>query len=273
MKDRYLICSDLDGTLLNSKGKISENTLSLIRDLQSEGHIFCISTGRMYKSAKHFAGIISDKTSVICSNGAYVCAQEKEIYKNTMNQDTAIQVFNLMQSFDLSLSFFSKDNTYYSKPISVFFSPEDLRRISNGDTIDGMKPILNLDIFKQHLDDYLNAIVIEEENFELLEEARKKLKQLDGVSIQSSHFNNIEIIPEGTDKGQAVKKLQEFFDIKIENVIAFGDGENDITMLKYAGTGIAMDNASNIVKKSADIVTLNNDSEGVYYSLKKIFNK
>ncbi len=273
MKEKYLICSDLYGTLLNSKGEISSNTLSIIRNLQKDGHIFCISTGRMYKSAKSFADIIGGDTCIICSNGAYAGTATEDIHKSNMSPETAINVYKVMQFFNIPLYFFSKNDVYYTKVLPLFFSKEDMQRLSTGSNVNGMKPILTLDNFKEHLGNYLNAIAIEEEDLSLLKKAKTELKKLSGIYVQSSYFNNIEIIPHGTDKGLAVKKIQEHFNIKRENIIAFGDGENDLSMLKYAGIGVAMDNSTDEVKKCADRVTLNNNDEGVYHTLKEIFSK
>ncbi len=78
------------------------------------------------------------------------------------------------------------------------------------------------------------------------------------------------------DKKYAVKNLAAHLNIKPENVITFGDGENDIGMLEVAGAGVAMENASELVKKkkkSADFVTTANDADGIYYFLKKHLNR
>ncbi|HBL8261494.1 TPA: HAD-IIB family hydrolase, partial [Listeria monocytogenes] len=96
---------------------------------------------------------------------------------------------------------------------------------------------------------------------------------LSDVSILSSHANNIEILPKDMDKKYAVKNLAAHLNIKPENVITFGDGENDIGMLEVAGAGVAMENASELVKKSADFVTTANDADGIYYFLKKHLNR
>jgi Cof subfamily protein (haloacid dehalogenase superfamily) len=93
------------------------------------------------------------------------------------------------------------------------------------------------------------------------------------VSIVSSFSNNIEIMNHGISKGNAVKILAAYYGIKKEEIICFGDAENDISMLEYAGLGIAMGNAEAYVKEKADYVTDTNDNDGVAKAIEKyIFN-
>ena len=97
---------------------------------------------------------------------------------------------------------------------------------------------------------------------------------LDNLEITSSELNRIEFVNKGMTKVKAIELLLNKLDIDKENVVAIGDGDNDIDMIKYVGCGIAMLNSPEIVKENADIVTKNsNNEDGVYYAIKELLSK
>lgn len=87
--------------------------------------------------------------------------------------------------------------------------------------------------------------------------------------VASSNSDNFEMTKKGTSKGKAVEVLADFYNIKRDEVICMGDGENDLSMIEYAGLGIAMGNASSIVKKRANYVTDTNCNDGVAKAIEK----
>ncbi|EAC7272409.1 Cof-type HAD-IIB family hydrolase [Listeria monocytogenes] len=268
--EKYLICSDLDGTLLLKNQTISPKTLNLLHQLIEEGHHFAVSTGRMYNSATDFAKLVHPKADVIASNGGVVAVSGEIIQQEKMKQSALLETFLLCQNHDLPVFFFSTDTVFYTKNPPYYFTDEEDKGRVNATKLVAIK---SREIFLEHADQFINGIVIEEEDFDKLAVLRSELEKLFDVSILSSHANNIEILPKDMDKKYAVKNLAAHLNIKPENVITFGDGENDIGMLEVAGAGVAMENASELVKKSADFVTTANDADGIYYFLKKHLNR
>lgn len=122
------------------------------------------------------------------------------------------------------------------------------------------------EIFKK---DILKFVIIEEKNPSILDEIRKELRKVQGIKITSSWPNNIEVMNEGVDKGNAVKILAEKMNIDREDIIAFGDNYNDIEMIKFAGLGVAMGNAEEFIKQEADYVTDTNQDSGVAKAIYK----
>ena len=100
-------------------------------------------------------------------------------------------------------------------------------------------------------------------------EAREALKRFSYLTVTSSIGNNLEINHMEATKGSGLSALADYLCLERDQVMAFGDGENDISMLKAAGMGVAMENASSIVKDSADTVTLSNDEDGVALAIEK----
>ncbi len=87
--------------------------------------------------------------------------------------------------------------------------------------------------------------------------------------VVSSHFDNFEVTGKGVSKGNAVKVLANYYGIDSEQVICIGDSENDLSMIKYAGLGIAMGNADENVKEAAKYITDNNNCDGVAKAIEK----
>ena len=98
---------------------------------------------------------------------------------------------------------------------------------------------------------------------------RKALAEIPGIFVTSSLSNNLEVNAVGADKGGALLRLAELLGIRQEATMAFGDGENDISMLRMAGIGVAMENAEDHVKEAADYVTVTNNEAGVAAALRK----
>ena len=102
------------------------------------------------------------------------------------------------------------------------------------------------------------------------EPLKKELSAIPGLIISSSLYNNIEINMEGATKGNALLWLASYLGISREETMAFGDGENDLSMLKAAGIGIAMANGIEAAKEAADEITLTNDEDGVAAAIERL---
>jgi Cof subfamily protein (haloacid dehalogenase superfamily) len=107
------------------------------------------------------------------------------------------------------------------------------------------------------------------DNEDKLKEIRDELKEIDDIELASSSRHNIEITRKGVSKGRAVEVLGSYYNIKREEIVAIGDSENDLTMIEYAGLGIAMGNAIDVVKVKADYITDTNNNDGVVKAINK----
>ena len=120
----------------------------------------------------------------------------------------------------------------------------------------------------------LKCICINENNLRNIEEIKMRLKKIDTIEVVSSNHNNFEIMNKGVSKGKAVETLAKEYGILKDEVIAIGDGENDLSMISYAGLGVAMGNSSDYIKEHADYVTDTNVNGGVGKVIKKfVLNK
>ncbi|WP_099225118.1 HAD family hydrolase [Listeria costaricensis] len=272
MTTKYLICSDIDGTLIRADHTIPNENLEMILALQKAGHHFSVSTGRLYQGAFEVAQMISPETDVIASNGSYATAQGKAFHQFYMEKDAARATYEILNHYDLPLFFFSTNELFFTKnPPAFFHKLAESKRFSTGHERFSLVPIHEVQAFEEHAPSFLNAIVISEDAPEKLAEVRNVLEQENGLRILSSHHNNLEVLPAGSDKAKAVELLAKHYEIPRENIIAFGDGENDIGMLEYAGIGVAMANAPDNVKQAANHITADNEAGGVAQFLRQIF--
>jgi Cof subfamily protein (haloacid dehalogenase superfamily) len=122
---------------------------------------------------------------------------------------------------------------------------------------------------KKYENEILKAIVLEEKDKETLFKVKEKLKALDKFEVVSSGDNNFEIMKKGSSKGSAVERLAESLNIRQEEIICIGDNENDLSMIRYAGLGIAMGNGVDLLKNEANYITDTNVNFGVAKAIRK----
>jgi hypothetical protein len=133
--------------------------------------------------------------------------------------------------------------------------------------------IINENIAPKYQSEPAYKVVVITENHDKLNKVKREIGKISGINfiISDSNFfeNFIEVVNNMVNKVNALKILSRKLDIRKEEIIAVGDSENDCTMLKYAGLGIAMGNAKIPVKEISNYITTTNDEDGVYYAVKK----
>jgi len=263
-----LLLFDLDGTLLNKLSHISSKEKKLLQQLQAQGMHIAINTGRPARDARFHASLISDQTYYIGSNGTYV---------GQVNQ--AEPITNLTFSLEQKKAFFELADSIHKKPI--FYTPK-------GRICLGLKNYLmfQLNAFKgEHPYPKCNFVFFNRAKFEeyiyendvnkvVLIEASSQRHTLKQYILNEGNFELaitgkicFEMTPKAINKSIGAAHLAEYLHIPKENVMAFGDGENDIAVMRWAGMGIAMGNASSHVKELADAVCDSNDRHGIYHFL------
>ena len=267
-----MIALDMDGTLLNDEKKVSNRNKRAIEKADDFGVKIVVSTGRLFTSASFFGEMIGVKSPIISSNGAYIREKDRDevIYERLLGSENAYKIVNLCKKHDLYCHLFTSDTVFTEKIIYASFNyanynldmPDD-KKIN----INVIKPNDWEAIIEKYKDKILKAVIADEDSDKIIA-LRKDVCDLD-VEVVSSFSNNIEIMSKGTSKGDAVRVLADFYGINKDEVICIGDGENDISMIKYAGLGIAMGNAIDEVKDAADFVTLSNEDDGVAHAIEK----
>lgn len=266
-----LICTDMDGTLLNDNKVISERNKEAIKKACSIGVKVAVCTGRIFTSADFFGDVIGVKTPVIASNGAYIREkdQNRVVYKSLLGYEKSIQVLKVMKKYGIYPHFYTTDTIYTEKLIhsSVFYTKVN-ETLPEGKKVK-IEMVSDWEKVLFENKDYIMKAVGVDKDEEKIKKVKQELKDNYDLEVVSSHRTNFEIMNKGVSKGSAVSILADFYGIKREEIITFGDSENDLSMIKHAGLGIVMGNGDEEVKKHADYITDTNEKDGVAKAIEK----
>ncbi len=260
-----LICMDMDGTLLNDKKEVSERAIKAIEKAHNLGVKVVIATGRIFVSAEFYGDIIGVKAPIIASNGAYIREKDadKAIYEEGLGSENYELVLNLLRKYDIVPHFYTEDTIYTEKLIHSSLSYKNANKTLPQNRQVKIKVINDWNkLFIEENPRIIKAMAIDLDG-KKIKEAKAEFISLNRFQIVSSLKNCFEVMAKETSKGNALKKICDYYGIDRNEIIAIGDNENDISMIRYAGLGIAMGNAESEVKELADYITLSNEEDGV----------
>ncbi|KHD35768.1 HAD family hydrolase [Clostridium acetobutylicum] len=269
-----LICIDMDGTLLNSKHRVSGETKEVIEKAYAKGVDIVITTGRIYANAAFYSKLIGVKSPVIASNGAIIRGRDNNIiYKNVLSSDTLSRIFNVCSRLKGNITLHTHDSIICSSKFAyivmwvIFIGAI----IKNNENTLKIKYVKNCSAYINGLKESNDIIKCEiiDKDVKKISAIREELKRMNDIEVVSSSRHNIEVTSKNVSKGNAIKSLAEFYGIKREEIITIGDSENDLSMIEYGGLGVVMENGCESAKKLADYITDTNDNNGVAKVIKK----
>ncbi|MDO5410401.1 MAG: Cof-type HAD-IIB family hydrolase [Lachnospiraceae bacterium] len=261
-----MLVLDLDGTLTNSEKKITAPTREAIIEIQKAGKKVVLASGRPTPGVLPLAKELhlEDYGNYILSfNGAKIinCSTGDSIYNKTLPASVIPTVFEIAKDYDVDLL------TYSSEAIISAIAPNRYTELES--RINSL-PIMRVDNFAEYVNFPVNKLLIAGEP-EVTEKLEIKLKEhfhtLLNIYRSESFF--LEVMPQNIDKAHSLQKLLSSLSMSADKMICCGDGFNDLTMIEYAGLGVAMENAVPIIKESADYITKSNDEDGVLYVINK----
>lgn len=268
---RKLICFDLDGTLLNSRKEVPPENLAALEKLVELGHIVSIATGRHYKSAYKVSLNLPHGVEIIASNGAVVSKGGVIIRREMIPAAELVDIYHLTEDYGLNLTFDSLYAAYHTRLGHALKYSYFMNVLNKGPIYIRNVHIKSLEDYERYMPFFINAIVISKKHPDRVARLRLDLEKADRFNIESSGADNLEIIPRSSDKGTGALVLAEHYGIANTDIIAFGDQENDLKLLRVAGVGVAMGNASAYLKAHADLVSDTNDQGGIPKALREIF--
>jgi len=268
MPEYKLLVIDLDGTIIDINGAISDEDKAALAGASAAGVRVCLSTGRVVNACHSIINSLSLNGCHIFYDGALVCdsPKTKEIYCNPLEAKDIKRAVEFTRANDIYLELYTSDRFYSEKPN---WSDEiHTNYFGVAPTITDLSGIWDRErILKAEILVHNEAEQAEAELF--MNEFNGSL----GFSIARSpsfpEIDFVNIVNPGVSKGAALKALAAHHGISLEEVIAIGDGLNDITLLEVAGTAVAMGNAFPEVKKVADYITLDVKDSGVAAAIKK----
>ena len=257
-----LLALDMDGTLLNSEKQVSQGNLSAIKEAESLGVKVVISTGRPVEGVHKFMGILDLKAPIVTYHGAIIVnpTDMSVLYQKDLRKEDALSIMKCGKSLGTSQCIWSNgrlyalDDSYYVRQYAEHIGADCIIQKD-------MDVLANQGITKILWNDKPEQTVIN------LERVKELIKG--EVAFTTSSPQYLEFIDKQVSKGNALAFLGQYFQIQASEMIAIGDEMNDESMLKLAGLGVAMENASDTVKSFADYVTLSNNDDGVAHVIEK----
>ncbi|MGN0771300.1 MAG: Cof-type HAD-IIB family hydrolase [Christensenellales bacterium] len=254
------IFSDFDGTLYRSDYTISSANKDAIRRFIDEGGHFVLATGRLFQSILPKAKELGLKGELICYQGAgvYDIESRQLKYSNFFDRELALRVADFLDRRKYLVGMAYVDDeccVEYKNPYTdTFASICQIPYNVTGKSLHDFMTSSSLPI-------KLIALIEPDRAQPLIEEAKAEFG--DKVVMCRSNPVIVEFLPVGINKGNAVKEVCKMHGWSLDEVIAIGDSENDISMIETAGLGIATANAFEITKSKADFVSVSNDDDAI----------
>lgn len=242
-----LIATDMDGTLLNSNHEIPNNFKETISSLKEKNIMFAISTGRNYLDISYKFDDYKDELLFICENGTGIYYKDECIYSKFLETDTIKKLVELGRNVENAYPMLCGTKGIYLEDEKVFEKLNELFPMN--------LPVINVDslldvddgIFKVNMFDLTDA---ETNSYPIF-----KNENIEDVTLTPSGRYWLDMSSFGTNKGIAIKKVQDMFGIDYKETMVFGDHLNDIEMMKSAYYSYAMKNGHDDVKEVANFET------------------
>lgn len=254
------VVTDLDGTLLFSRNVISEKNKCAIKKLIEKGIKFAIASGRGKEGIEFLINELGVRPYIVGNNGATIYDDNGNcIFHKTIKREVVVEILKIIKENGAFYSCFIDNYFYHDKDDNNEFSGRELFE----------KRILE----RPEDCPELNKIIVSN-NANLVAKLAKILKDnfSDFVEITISEPECLDIVPKNCSKGTGVKTLSEIFKIDLSEFMAFGDGENDIEMLRVVGHPVIMENAQELLHKEFKNIAPKNTEDGVAKYLNKYFN-
>ncbi len=268
-----LICSDLDGTLLNSRSELSEENKEAVKLLLEKGVMLVPTTGRTLMELP--ACFFSEElfSYIIYSNGAglYDIKRRENVFYSPISKEASAKIFPILKKYDSLYFLHDMGKCYISYDKIKMAEKYNLSRAY----------ILLFNIIEKLDEEELYLMTQGQETemicamFESSEKRDKccaELSEIGGLKITSSGLGSLEMISTEAGKGNAVRRFSEYISIPTDKIISVGDNKNDIEMLCAAGLGLAVSNGHEAVKAAADKVIISNDEHIAKYILENFID-
>lgn len=283
---------DLDGTMLNQYGLVTQRTKEAIKNAQESGIEVVIASGRPTDSVKTIAQEINSNKYFISGNGAiiYDITNDEIIYENTLKKQKVLDIIKICEENSIYYNIYT-EKEILAKSLQcnvLYYYKENLNKDEKNKT--QINIVENIYNYISNRDEKVVKITICDNHQVIFNSIMRKLKEISEIEVLEVSHMSRKIIKQGTedvpieyfyteisaknvDKWNAIEFLKEKMKIEKNEIIAIGDNMNDKTMIENAGLGIAMGESTPVIKEIADVVTDTNCNDGVAKVLEKILKK
>ncbi len=274
-----MLVLDIDGTLTNSKKEITKKTKGAVLRLADQGVHVVIASGRPVNGILPYAkelGLTKKGGYILAFNGAKIVGfhptdgdeiHYHTLYEKNLPLHTVDRLGQLAKERGLAMLTYDRGYVISTNPRDPFVDLE--ARINK-------IPLRQIESFKEYGELLTPKCIVTGEGNLLAKEEEVFAKAFEELDVYRSEEFFLEVVPKGVNKAEAIESFlnvlrKEGEEIRKEEVVAIGDGYNDLSMISYAGMGVAMANAKDEVKEAADYVTDSNDQDGVAKAIEKIW--
>ncbi len=261
-----LIALDLDDTVLTSDRNVADSTIAAVHKAKEAGIQIVVSTGRNYSNAKHIIDKLGVCEIVSVCNGALILDQKtgRVIYRNSIRKQDMREILPLLENPKLFFQLYIGSENYRDRRLDKLYHQYFPKR-ADSDRIAHILPDIRDFLLhpRPDADTCVDKVFAFCPDTTILSRIRSQIAQKQTVHLTSSNEKNFEITNQGVTKALGMERLCSYLQIQREEILAIGDSENDLDMLRFAGIGVAMGNAAESVKESADYVTSSNNDDGV----------
>jgi Cof subfamily protein (haloacid dehalogenase superfamily) len=260
--DYKLLALDLDGTLLNSDGQLSEKNIEAVKKAQDAGVVVVLATGRYYMQTERIINQLDFKGVLVSNDGAVSINTDtkKVIHQFSFSIHEIAPLINYCRKYDIHFSLCTAFDFFVEtidEQLENSFKKYEITHTLHDDVLQLKEGIIKFTIDDRKQIGGWQDIQLPTKNLRIRDEAE--------FAKEFVHIN--------TYKTNGLKNILQFLGLNSSKMIAIGDYYNDVDMIEFAGLGIAMGNAPDDLKKKANDVTLSNDEDGVYHAIEKyIFN-
>jgi len=284
-----LVAIDLDGTLLNSYGEVSENTRKALKKAKENGTEIVLSSGRPISSTESLAVELGVDNYLISGNGAavYDIQNQKILYDRFLTKQQVLDIAKMCEENSFFYNVYTEDEVIASSLNYniLFYHKENIKKVEEKRTHINIVQNIEEYIKQSGKEKFLKITVCDESKF-IFNSIMKRLKEIQGIDVLEIAYMSRKKIKDGTNdvdiqyyyteitnenvnKWTAIQYLLDKLNIRPKEVMAIGDNFNDKEMIEEAGLGVAMGNSTQAIKEIADIETTTNNEEGVYKVLEK----
>lgn len=253
---RKLFAFDIDGTLLGTDRQPLESTREALKRLRQQGHLVTIATGRSRFMAQDIILDLDFSNYVLC-NGAAAFLDHEQYYQNLLDQEELRRFSSEVEKREIGLAYVGLDdvkkNNHHRRK----------QMVEAMGSIDFEAPEYDLNFQKEN--DVYQALAFYDDSAEGVFD-----REFSKFRFIRWHSESVDIVPKNGSKAATLLNLADRVGIAREDIITFGDGENDREMLREAGIGVAMGNALPHIQNEAKIVTDTNDNDGIWKALKEL---
>lgn len=284
-----LVAIDLDGTLLNSFGEVSEKTRKALKQIKNNGVEVVLASGRPISSTESLALELGVDNYLISGNGAavYDIKKQKIVYDRFLTKKQVIEIADICEQNSFFYNVYTEDEVIANSLNYnvLFYHKENVKKIEEKRTHINVVQNIREYIEQSGKERFLKITVCDESKF-IFSSIMRILKAVEGIDVLDVEYMSRKKIKDGTEdvdiqyfyteitnhnvnKWNSIEYLLNKLKIKKEEVMAIGDNVNDKEMIVNSGLGVVMGNSNPKMKEIADVVVADNNSDGVYEAIKK----